>query len=314
VTALGSRLWSLGLVEPIDALDAGCAVWDVSGRNHVYLVDGPVRAAVKMPGTLGPPGALQRERDMLAWLSERHPGLGPRTLAWDPIEATLVSEWVEGPTLAASVRRIGDLPVTLAACVGDTLGALHAGVDPPQVAAQRPGVLRIHRPGPTALSDRTPAQLDLVRMVQRTLVACAALDDATVEWRDTSVIHADIRWDNVIVAELDNGGDVAVRLVDWELSGCGEPCWDIASAIACVLRDELAPIDRPGASAWDLTIGADCALMQARPAVFAMWTAWETRVDDQAVPLSDVRRRAMRLTGARLVQFADEMAVHAAHP
>ena len=134
-----TTLWGLGLLEPGDILETGLVVRDVSGRNYVQIVDGPLAAVVKLPGALGPPDLLQRERDMLAWLGERHPGLGPRLLAWEPVEAILVSERLEGETLTSHVRGLGHLPMTLATRIGMALGDLHARPDFPPFSADPPG-------------------------------------------------------------------------------------------------------------------------------------------------------------------------------
>ena len=45
------------------------------------------------------------------------------------------------------------------------------------------------------------------------------------EWRPRSLVHGDVKSDNVLV-RLD-GPDVDVRLVDWELAGSGDPDADI---------------------------------------------------------------------------------------
>jgi aminoglycoside phosphotransferase len=306
-----TTLWGIGVLEPGDILDTGLVVRDVSGRNHVHLVDGPLAAVVKLPGAKRPSPALERERDMLAWLGERQPELGPRLLAWEPVETILVTERLEGDTLASRVRRIGCLPATLAARIGDALGVLHAGSESPPFQAEPPGVLRVHRPVRGALGEWTPAQVELVKMVQRASAACAALEAAAADWRATAAIHADVRWENVMVADVGDPEHPDVRFVDWELSGSGDPCWDISAGMACAVRDELAPTARAARSSWDLVTGTDRALLRAQPAISAMWTAWRTRTEHRQQPASDVHERAMRLTGARLVQFADEIAVHA---
>ncbi len=303
-----TTLWGLGLLEPGDILETGLVVRDVSGRNYVQIVDGPLAAVVKLPGALGPPDLLQRERDMLAWLGERHPGLGPRLLAWEPVEAILVSERLEGETLTSHVRGLGHLPMTLATRIGMALGDLHARPDFPPFSADPPGVLRLHRLVPGALGVRTPAQLELVRMVQRAPAACAALEAEAAAWRTTAAIHGDVRWENTMVADVGDGDQPVVRLVDWELSGCGDPYWDISAGMACAVRDALAAVNLAARSSWELITDTDCALLQAQLVVSAMWTAWRAHFRDQ--PGGDVHERAMRLTGARLVQFADEVAVH----
>lgn len=74
----------------------------------------------------------------------------------------------------------------------------------------------------------TPAARQLVRLVQqRPLLADAA--NALKDLSGTSLIHGDIKPDNIVVTE-----DHA-QLIDWELSGSGHPLVDVGALIGMVL-------------------------------------------------------------------------------
>ena len=57
----------------------------------------------------------------------------------------------------------------------------------------------------------------------------AGLKRAAAALRPTCLIHGDVKWDNAV---LDPGPPARVRLLDWELSGRGDPGWDVGSALA----------------------------------------------------------------------------------
>ena len=299
------HLRRLRLIDPADIVAEGIVVRDASRRHHLNLVEGPSRVAVKLPGSEGPAHALERERRALEWLADGHDGLGPLMLAWDPTSQLLVTELLDGETLDDHASRLGfDFPQT-AARLGARLGALHAASAHSDFAADVPSIFRLHRPSPAALGHRTRGQLELVRMVQRAPAACAALDDARRDWRATAFIHGDVRWHNVIVTAPRGAGDGAVRLVDWESAGRGDPCWDVGSCVAAATLDWLSAA---AGFASDPAAAADLALAQARPTVGALWRAWADRVGLTSRTAVEARERAARLAGARLVQFAHEIA------
>ena len=298
-------LTRLGLLSPSEIVAEGLVVRDVSRRNRVYLVEGAIRVAVKMPGSEGPAHSVAREWRALAWLAVHRPGLGPPVLAWDPQYKLLVTRLLDGASLAQYVRRPGQLPTGFASQLGTALGTLHAGGMCPPFASAPAGALRLHRLVPAMLGHRTRGQLELIRMLQRAPAACASLDAAARAWLQSAAIHGDVRWEHVVVSTGPGVEHLAVRFVDWEFSGSGDPCWDIGCAIAGAVRDGLVTAAVAAGSTFELLVGADLALVEAAPAMSAMWSAWEDRMGQAAI---ETRERVMSLVGARLLQFADEIA------
>jgi len=292
----------LDVVRAADVVAEGLVVRDVSRRNRVYLVDGPIRAAVKVPGSDGSADALARERQALAWLALEADGLATRTLAWDPTQWALVTELVDGEALSDRVRRLGYLETSIASEIGALLGTLHVHVARPPFASEPPAVLRLHRPDPATLAYRTGGQIALVRMLQRSESACASLDAVAGGWCATAAAHGDVKWEHVFVA------DGTVRLVDWECFGVGDPCWDIGCAVASVLHDGLVVTSMAAGSASEMIARADVALIQARPTIAAMWRAWEHRTGFAAEVVTPMRERVMWLAGARLLEIASGIA------
>jgi aminoglycoside phosphotransferase (APT) family kinase protein len=47
--------------------------------------------------------------------------------------------------------------------------------------------------------------------------------------RPSSLVHGDAKWDNAV---LDPGPPARITLFDWELSGIGDPAWDVGSILA----------------------------------------------------------------------------------
>lgn len=298
----------LELLRPAEIVAEGLVVRDLSRRNRVYLVCGPLRVSVKMPGSEVQSHTVEREWRALTWLADRSRRIAPQILAWDPTRNALVTRLLDGESLADRMRRLGRVQPRVATGLGALLGTLHSQPERPRFPAEPPGVLRLHRPDPGALGRRTAGQIELLRMLQGTPAACSALDAAAHDWRTSAAIHGDVKWEHVFVGDGVGVDDAITGLVDWECFGCGDPCWDVGCALASAMRDGLVMAAMSAASAWELVGGADLALIEAQPAITAAWRGWEGRMGLTGSDAIETRRRTMSFMGARLLQFANDIA------
>jgi aminoglycoside phosphotransferase (APT) family kinase protein len=120
----------------------------------------------------------------------------------------------------------------LAAALGRALATLHAATRGiPLLTVAACGVVAL----PDAPEDErrlgadSAAALAITRDVLADAALVAALRRAAAALRPTCLIHADVKWDNALI---DPGPPARVGLFDWELSGRGDPAWDVGSALA----------------------------------------------------------------------------------
>jgi hypothetical protein len=120
----------------------------------------------------------------------------------------------------------------LAAALGRGLALLHtATADVPAVTVANCGVLGLPDAPPATrrLGDNSEAgQAAIARMCADDHIATRLRATAQL-LKPTCLIHGDVKWDNVI---MDAGPPARVTLFDWELSGWGDPAWDVGSALA----------------------------------------------------------------------------------
>jgi hypothetical protein len=214
-----------------------------------------------------------------------------------------------------------DLTVEAARALGRALGTVHrvfgsieCDRDPRLVWLPRalPWAMRIHRPVPGMLASLSPANAETLRILQTQGGLEEQLERLCAKWRSSTVIHGDIRFDNVLIQPRTAGqepGPVELWLADWEMVQIGDPAWDLAGAFqdflvvwvsTMPLSDELTSEER--------IAQASVPLPDLRRAARALWSGYR-----QAAPLDQAEEtnllpRAVAYSAARLIQSAFELA------
>jgi aminoglycoside phosphotransferase (APT) family kinase protein len=204
----------------------------------------------------------------------------------------------------------------LAAATGNALGTLHrlTGVkgdnkqDSDGFSTQPPWILSVHRPDINVFREFSSANIQLIRIIQRFTEFCELLDELRRAWRIETLIHADIKWDNCLTSSHSpSGRKTELRIVDWELAGLGDPCWDVGSVFNDYLSFWLLSIpitgETPPEHFPDL---ARYPVERMQPAIRSFWHAYIRRMDLDAATANEWLMRAVRYGAARLIQTAIE--------
>lgn len=136
---------------------------------------------------------------------------------------------------------------------------------------------------------------DLARLLER----------AKRAWTEQCLVHGDLKWDNCLVD--DSNVTAGIEVIDWELSGMGDPAWDLACALAESYALAAAygeDTSRLGLGAADGCIGLLTGYGEARK------DGWP---DGWFAKLSDfVAARLLQLSLERMEFFGEEGEVSAA--
>jgi Phosphotransferase enzyme family len=118
------------------------------------------------------------------------------------------------------------------------------------------GVLFLPDELKNALVDRSPSSRRFMTSLATDRVLSSLLREARKIYRHDCLIHGDIRADNWIL-EKDHERH-RIKLLDWEMSGSGDPVWDIASALAeCALQGIRESVDwEPRDDGWPKIVDA----------------------------------------------------------
>lgn len=297
-------------------------VVDVSRRNrNVEVLTGPGVGFFVKQG-VGPDRAatVANEADTYRRLAgETEPnGLDrylPRYFDYDPLRHVLVLGLVPGSqSLHEYHATRGRFSVTLARALGNALAHVHAMAGPDEEndrhgqVGKSPWVLSLHRPDLGVLQRLSGATIELVKTLQQIPDLCDHLDSLRLEWNATTLVHNDVRWDNCLVsATPDTNRVTRLKLIDWELSGAGDPGWDIGCAFSEYLAFWLTSIPITGDAPPDRHLHLSRhPIEQMQPAIRSLWASYLLRVGADPAESVLLLRRSVRYAAARLVQSAFE--------
>ena len=324
-----------GLIEPEWIVDGGLTIRSVARRNRNLRVETPNETGyfIKQPDELAP-GCVRTLRAEAAFYTfcQEEPAAAPvaqflpRMLYRDPDRSLHVLGLVpESVTLGAyhASSSTAAFPISASRRLGEALGTLHRVFRLPGLALDRrldgltsgiPWAFVAHRPGPELLAHLSPAGARVLQILQEQRDLDARLTSLRAQWRDETLIHGDVKSENVLVRAGSESDRSEVWLLDWELAQVGDPAWDLAG----VLHDFLLfwtssmPLD-PALSAEERTTQSKYPLEVIRPAIRAFWDAYRSSAALTPETASALLSRAVAFSGVRLIQVAREMSAEDVH-
>jgi hypothetical protein len=322
-----------GLVSAADIVEGDLEVVDVGRRNENLKVirKRGMSYVLKQPGTGEPAteATIRSEAALYGYLqvtrsAARLRKFLPRFCGWDEDRCLLVSELVEGPPLwrhyAATVAP--EFPADSAAPLGEALGAFHhffrQAAHPPDwmsaLHAAPPWILSAHRPSPEVFSRLSPANLQLLSLLQKESALVSGLDGLRRDWTPDTLIHNDLKGDNVLVAS-DGEAGTSIRIVDWELVQIGDAAWDVGAVFRDFLDYWLLSVPLSGdLTAEQMLDAAKIPLAKLHPAARAFWSGYCAAADIGRDSHRAFLLRSLRFAGARLAQGAYELSSGTANP
>lgn len=318
------ELLARGLIDPADVVDGGVRVVAVSRRHRNLRVERRSGAGylVKQvdPGEPGGRRTLAAEARFLDFC-RGEPGAAavarfqPRLLSHRGPGAELIFELLADAR--PFWRALGEpgAHAPLAERLGEAVGTLHAVFHRSRLGGDRrlgglpsapPSIFTLHRPGPGVLPRLSPANRRLLGILHADPTFAVSLDGLADGWRVETVIHGDLRLDNLLALP---SGDV--RLVDWELVQAGDRAWDLAG----VLHDFLGLWIRGLPGGAELTsehrvAAAEHPLEELHPCCRAFWRGYLATADvglDREGAVAELLRRSVRFSVLRWIQTAWEL-------
>lgn len=319
--AVVALLCERGLISRRDVVHGRITI-ENSSRRHlsmkVYIEDGR-SLFVKRAHTTDRQMSLAREASayrMFSSLPEVDPLRRhvPVLVSYDSARHVLIVEVVErGENARERQLQHRRMALWCARGLGAVLSMLHASSraaelgthDRETVASDPPGALEMHRPHVSLIHQSSAASLELFAAIQSSDELCAQLNHLSSSWRRTSLIHGDVKWDNVVVAPPTMLR--TVTLVDWEFFAMGDPCWDVGAVFADYLGIWLASIPMGGGRPFSrFESHARIPLARLRPSLRTFWQTYVNTAEELESGSDVTLDRCMQNSAARLLQSAFE--------
>jgi thiamine kinase-like enzyme len=141
---------------------------------------------------------------------------------------------------------LGERYQEFAALLGRTLASLHCRSFQRQVPqALQPHILSAAflSPSPALASYLSPASMEALQIIAQFPQFAALLAGLGEEWNLDAFIHGDVKGANTVVDMHATKAPLTLTLVDWEVAGLGDSCWDIGSVLADYLAQSLRSLD-----------------------------------------------------------------------
>lgn len=317
-------LLARGLVSPQMLVEGDLRVEEIPGRNQNFRLvtsGGPGYFLKQAPpdDLEEPPLAVEAEVYRRAaedgsWLDVQP--FVPRFRLYDAEQVVLVTDLEIG---LSNVRGFGaEHSVLGLATVSESLASALAacrrvypsadGSDLAFLPRFIPGILNISRPRPSLLQHLSPAQIEIIRALQDCPAVAAAFDEIRSAWRETSLVHGDVKWANVLVrVDPQSGGPRGVMFTDWELAQWGDPAWDVGSVfhsyLAHAVLSAVVPDDSSSMEAAE-AIGA--ALPSFYSELGRFWDTYTCATGISSHEKGELLSLAILCCIARMVQSAYE--------
>jgi hypothetical protein len=247
--------------------------------------------------------------------------LMPRLIVYDPGRHVLIVELlVQAESLADYHAREKSIPADIGRMLGTGLGLYHSraadivGDQAMQsmLSRQVPAVLRWQSGGHNAIGQFGRIGRALSTLVQMHSEFESLLDKLGAEWRFDSLIHGDMKWDNVLLFPRSDG-KLDFRIVDWEMVDIGDAAWDVGAVLQSFLTVWILSMPLgSGLPPEHYVSMATHPIESMRSAIRAFWEAYATTRNFSATERVSALERATRFAAARLVWATVEQRLYSA--
>lgn len=300
------HLLRTGLLRQQDLLSDPVLVTDLSRRNtnaEIAVSDGGyfVKHAIDHGRRL----TLKQEARNLSLIeSFGSPVLRrsvPRLVSRDDEAGWIVVERISGTrSLRTAIQGSARIPTSTMRVAGRALAALHASPIPAHELWDGPPALASYsRPGLAAYMTLSRGARAFVAAVQSSDVLRSELPATEARWTSNRPIHADLRWENIILSRRGGKNPGAAWLVDWEFMRLGDPLWDLGCVYADALWTWINSLPTNDAT----PPGRDDAgvpMSRLRGAFDAFWASYWGHHGHEAPP--DVLAGTVRFAAVRLLE------------
>jgi hypothetical protein len=240
----------------------------------------------------------------------------PKFFFYDANQHTLVLEFIQSSQdLVTYQRAQRQLSLHLAAQLGTVLALAHSGCPVSMLdhavqsvfQGQIPWAITFHENEPSSVLNLSPANGQFLDILRRYRKFPETLERLKTEWKRSSLIHGDIKFENVLVLESKEEADNRVKLIDWEICDIGDPCWDVGCVLQAYITWWIASVPfEVGITLEQAVDRAEYPLAAIRPAIKQFWLSYCSALKLDGFGPSSLLQHCVSCAGARMLQTVFE--------
>jgi len=324
LTSASLSYWLIqrGILAPSAITDGQFAFQELEFHNRGFRVYRPISRSlyVKQLREFDRPNVLCLEREAAFGLAvartdsvEKLKSRVPAFLDYDSRHHAVTVELLqETQNLHEMMERVVTIPESVSHGLGSLIGDFHSpdcvqlldSISHELCPGSPPWILSFHvNQGAGSLS---PANEQFLEMLQRDDALKLNLDDLRSGWQATSLMHGDLKWNNVLIRETESIPDWYV--IDWEMVDRGDPRWDLATMIQCWWYFWILSTPPELLTNLDgLLTHRRIAFDETRFSLDALWDGYRSAVGLTESESQELKQVVARFAAARMLQTVYEL-------
>jgi thiamine kinase-like enzyme len=241
--------------------------------------------------------------------------IAPKILDYDEKNNIMITEYVHGNSWLQYITREPNMKLEndVVTSLGNTIATFHRNYEKVSTRKKLQFLPRtitfesllIH-PGPDIFINLSQANLKLLKIIQRDPKIYDALEELFAHWSPMTLIHGDIKFDNIIVTNEKNTRKSIIT--DWEMANIGDPAWDVGSIFQEFIRSWLYALRITGTEdAQELLDMSTESFQNMQYALRIFWNAYIQVIQKNPKETNDLLLKSSKFCAARLFQSAYEM-------
>jgi thiamine kinase-like enzyme len=171
-----------------------------------------------------------------------------------------------------------------------------------------PPVLLVSKPPLEIFCELSQANFQLLKIIQKYPDIHTFLKSVPLEWRVETLIHGDIRWDNILISYENSKVEdqLQMTIVDWEMADLGDPAWDLGRVIQEFVSFWLFSVSKDGSldESGNLLASNSNILQNMQLAIRTFWKSYTEVADIKGAKSDELLTRSIRYGVAQLIQTA----------
>jgi Phosphotransferase enzyme family len=239
--------------------------------------------------------------------------LMPSFRHFDPTHHILVVDLItHGESLWEYHRRVGRFPVDIATLQGDSLGTYHRHAQIKNAegltafSRALPWILSLHETDANYLAKVSGGNSQLIEILQRFPDFRTALTLLKNQWNFSTLIHGDMKWENMMLDPTASTTEGRLKIIDWEIADLGDACWDVGGVFQAYLTFWIFSLPLGDESRNAATSIGAALVSDLKPALTGFWRAYARARRLPKSVMTATLVRSLACAAARIIQTAYE--------